>query len=277
MSAAALLTLSAFFHALWNAILKKSKEKDFGLLGTMVLAAVTAFILALFLDEPGRVAWENMKFAILAGIAEGGYFICLAKALTHSPLGKSYTIMRGGAMIIVWIVSVLFLHETISGIGILGVGAVFIGLYLTQITGSERIEGAQFRWAYGAAGFIGAYHLFYGEALKNGIPPTMTFTVGLFTSLPLLFYYNRRDFKSRFHFSLRNQFWPMLFGGIICSLSFIIFLNGLAHSNAGFAITLRNSSIVFSQIFAFLIGEKISARQWFGAFVVTIGCGLLVL
>ncbi|WP_233590579.1 EamA family transporter [Legionella qingyii] len=67
----------------------------------------------------------------------------------------------------------------------------------------------------------------------------------------------------------------MSFGGVLSALSFLLFLLGLRYAEAGLAITLRNTSVVFTQIFAYWIGEKISSLQWLGALLVTLGICLL--
>ncbi|STY28830.1 transmembrane protein [Legionella wadsworthii] len=60
-------------------------------------------------------------------------------------------------------------------------------------------------------------------------------------------------------------------GGMISALSFLLFLIGLRDSEAGLALTLRNTSVVFAQIFAYFIGKKISPSQWVESFLVALG------
>lgn len=269
-----LLSISAIFHAGWNAVLKKSEDKDFTLLVTVVLATLFSLMIAPFLNESGEVTVQNVKYAIAAGFCEGFYFFCLGKSLARAPLGKGYVIMRGGAMTFVWVVSILFLHEQMALVGILGVVFVFVGLLLTQSL-SEQKEKAEFRWAYLCGLFIGGYHLFYGEALRQNIPPSATFIIALMVSLPMMFLNCRHEFAKRLTFVREQQAHLALIAGLACCISFIIFLHGLNSSTPGVAITIRNSSIVYSQIFAFILGEKITIKQWAGALLVLAGCVFL--
>lgn len=269
-----LLSISAVFHAAWNAVLKKTQDKDFALLVTVVLATVFSLLISPFLNESGQVTWQNGRYAIAAGFCEGFYFYCLGKSLARAPLGKAYIIMRGGAMCIVWFVSILFLNEQIKMVGALGVIFVFLGLILTQSL-VEYKERAEFRWAYLCSIFIGGYHLLYGEAIRENIQPSATFIIALMVSIPMMFYNCRHDFRKRLKFVKEKQAHLAFVAGLACSLSFIIFLHGLSSSSPGVAITIRNSSIVYSQVFAFWLGEKITARQWMGATLVLIGCAMM--
>ncbi len=227
-----------------------------------------------FSDEIGQVTSQNITYALGAGLCEGFYFICLAKALERAPLGRAYIIMRGGAMSFVWIISILFLHEKIELIGMIGVVCVFGGLLLTQSL-SKSNEKSEYRWSYLSALFIGGYHLLYGEALNLGIRPSYTFIIALGVSLPIMIYNCRNAFVERLQFVKREQAMIVFAAGFACSLSFLIFLHGLKNSSPGMAITVRNSSIVYSQFFAFFLGEKLSGKQWFGALTVLAGCVLL--
>ncbi len=65
---------------------------------------------------------------VVSGIFEGLYFLSLSKALRDSSLGQSYAIMRGGAMILVWLFSTLFLQERAAGIQYLGAILIFSGI-----------------------------------------------------------------------------------------------------------------------------------------------------
>lgn len=274
MSPVILLSISAVFHAAWNSVLKKSRDKDITLFATIVLSTILSLAIAPFLNEVGETNLQNLKYAIGAGLCEGFYFICLAKALERAPLGRAYIIMRGGAMSFVWLFSILFLHERIELIGVLGVTCVFAGLLLTQSLARTN-ETSEYRWAYLSALFIGGYHLLYGEALNLGIRPSYTFIIALGVSLPIMIYNCRKGFFERLQFVKREQITIVFAAGLACSLSFLIFLHGLKNSSPGMAITVRNSSIAYSQIFAFFLGEKLSAKQWLGASIVFGGCVLL--
>jgi drug/metabolite transporter (DMT)-like permease len=63
--------------------------------------------------------------------------------------------------------------------------------------------------------------------------------------------------------------------GAVATASFLLFLDGLSLAGAGAALTLRNTSVVFAQLLALLLGERVPARQWIGAAFVAAGAAVL--
>jgi drug/metabolite transporter (DMT)-like permease len=84
-----------------------------------------------------------------------------------------------------------------------------------------------------------------------------------------------KEQKQVFKEQIKSNWKITSLGGIISALSFLLFLIGLRHSEAGLALTLRNTSVVFAQIFAYFIGEKISQYQWAGACLVAFGASII--
>jgi drug/metabolite transporter (DMT)-like permease len=64
-------------------------------------------------------------------------------------------------------------------------------------------------------------------------------------------------------------------GGALATASFLLFLVGLERSGAGIALTLRNTSVVFAQLLAALIGERLPGRQLVGSALVVLGAALV--
>ncbi|MBL7666318.1 MAG: EamA family transporter [Bacteriovoracaceae bacterium] len=268
-----LLIASALLHALWNAQAKRASSPSLQVLGILIFSAL--FSLAFLPFFPGE-SFPN-KWALIwagaAGLFEAGYVISLAASLERSPLGLSYTIMRGGAMLTVWFLSVLFFDERFNYLTSIGVGVLFLGLFFTTYAKNWREVFSI--WPYLCALFIAGYHIFYDLSLSRGSNPASLFSFSLWIALPALFIYHGKNkfqrLKQHFHLSPIM----MMLGGLVCTLSFILFLMGLSITGAGLALSLRNSSVIFAQIFALMIGEKISWRQWFGAFLVALGCVLV--
>ncbi len=64
--------------------------------------------------------------------------------------------------------------------------------------------------------------------------------------------------------------------GGVCTSSFLLFLVGLRGSGPATAMTLRNTPIVFAQILALAMGEKVPRRQVLGRLLVAAGATLVV-
>ncbi|MNS58107.1 EamA-like transporter family protein [compost metagenome] len=276
----ALLLLSAVLHAAWNAFAKSSKDKEGFLFLTILISGILTFAMVFGLDGGFHLSSSTvLGIGILSGLFEGLYFITLTRALKEGSLGKSYAIMRGGAMVIVWLISSFFLgekaelHHYIGALIILG--GIFI-LNFQTAAAKARVEKADNNlWAYLSAVFIAGYHLAYHQALIREAYPRSLFCVAMFVSLPfLLWNLGKAPFK-RIAQTWKLQKGRVTVTGIAAMASFLIFLFGLKVSAPGFAISLRNSSIFFALVFSFFLKESLSRLQIVGALVV--GAGTIIL
>lgn len=275
-TAAALLVLaSAFLHALWNAALKREPDVPASTAAVLGVAALTAVAVAAVtatspLAHPTALGW-----ALAAGVCEGCYFAALAQALHRAPLGLVYTVSRGGSLLAVWPVSVLWLGEAASLASLLAAALVCGGLALTGLAGQARAPGRGVAWASACALGIAGYHLCYKHALGGGGEPAVVFALSLSVALPINLACLGRGALQRAWGRLGER--PLLLGGmgLICMASFTLFLGSLGAGGAGAVLTLRNTSIVFAQALAWAIGERPARRQVAGAVLVAVGAVLL--
>jgi drug/metabolite transporter (DMT)-like permease len=280
MNASALLLLSsAFLHASWNAIAKTAKDKEAFL---FVAMTVSNFLIvgAIAFYTQNFQAGNPITYAILSGIFEGTYFVTLAWALKQSQLGKAYSIMRGGAMIFVWIISTLFMGETASLIQALGAVLVLGGIVILSFPDvvknkEQKSKMERVPWAWVCAMFIGGYHLSYHQALHHGAEPISLFGVAMMISWPFLWFAMKDSRKERVQAVLKTEWKKVVAAGTAANLSFVIFLFGLRVSVPGFAISLRNASIFFAIVFSVILRESLTRVQILGALVV--GAGALIL
>jgi drug/metabolite transporter (DMT)-like permease len=274
-----LLLISAILHASWNALAKSSQDKEGFLFITILISGILTIGLAFGIDD--GLHWGGgvvIGIGVLSGIFEGLYFITLSKALRES-LGTSYAIMRGGAMVVVWLISSLFLGEVSDLHHYIGAGIILAGIFAMTIPRDKNLQvqakKANNMWAYLSAFFIAGYHLCYHQALIRSAHPTSLFCVAMFVSLPFLFWSLGREPKKRILATWRDHPVRVTLCGIAAMASFVIFLYGLKVSAPGYAISLRNSSIFFALVFSYFLKEKISRVQFLGA--LTVGVGTIVL
>jgi drug/metabolite transporter (DMT)-like permease len=274
MGSGVFIILSAMLHAAWNTFAKRNATPYYEVVGIMSFATVFSFLLIPFFSGPLFETTNSFLWALISGLFEAGYIITLAISLSQSALGKAYIIMRGCAMIIVWCISVYFLGENINLFNAIGILSVLCGLLLTS-QNFTSIQSGQLLFPVLCGVCIAGYHLCYGRSLVYGANPAALFSAALWTALPCVFLLMKKEQKQAFKNQIKSNWKMTSIGGIISALSFLLFLIGLRHSEAGLALTLRNTSVVFTQIFAYLIGEKISPSQWAGAFLVVLGASLL--
>jgi drug/metabolite transporter (DMT)-like permease len=271
-----LVLLSAFFHALWNALLKRHEDPEAGVVGVIAVDVVLGALWALGLQGeafPTRGGW---MWGLGAGVCEGLYLFSLARSLRNAPLALAYTVARGGALLLVWPVSVLWLGEALTPLTVAGALVLAAGL---AVTGLVRPSGPAARgvaWAAASAVCIAGYHVSYKQALGTGAQPPALFALGLGVALPMLLSMHASQAKRRAVLrQARLRPGLMLMTGTVSTLSFALLLTALASGGAGAVLTLRNTSIAFALGLAVLQGERPGRRQLSGAVLVMAGAVLL--
>jgi drug/metabolite transporter (DMT)-like permease len=280
ISGATWLLASAFLHASWNAVLKREHDPQRGMLGILGFAFAFAAVAAFLWTGPGFPDRPAVGWTVAAGVFEGLYFATLAMALARATYGAVYAIARGGALLFVWPAAALVLHEPVTVQSAAGAALVAVGIGLVGLSAREHSSARGIAFAVACAASIAGYHLCYGKALGHGAAHAPVFALALGVAFPfawgsvraggpppgtILRPVDRRDLVR----------W--LACGAVTTTSFLLFLVGLARSGAGVALTLRNTSIVFAQLLAVLLGEAMPARQLAGAVLIVIGAAMVAL
>jgi uncharacterized membrane protein len=288
LSVVLLVIGSALAHATWNAILKRSKDPENAIFAMMAVASavglIVAFALRMTMPTPKVLAW-----ILASGLLEAAYFVALARALSRAPLGSVYTVVRGGALLLVWPVSVVFLKETITMERGFGTALVMLGLASTSLAERKKTQAAvsaveeadakKVRSGLVVAAvcalFVAGYHLAYKLALSNGGRPeavnSLSLTFAVIVNLILL-KPSRRPLAVR---AFRDEPVRTVIGGVLGSVGFLIFLFAMKDAGAGIVLTLRNTSILFAQVLGFALGERPKRLGIIGAVLVTVGAVFL--
>jgi drug/metabolite transporter (DMT)-like permease len=273
----ALVLASALVHAGWNALLKRSREPETAAVAMMTTCMVFTNAIAIAVGSPippGRaLAWS-----VGSGLFEAGYLVALARAMSSAPLSVVYTIARGGALVVVWPVSVAVLGERAGALGVAGVALVMVGLAFAASSPKKpdapKTSTAGIVWALLAAFFIAGYLLCYKGALAEGGAPTSCVAVSLTLGWLGLAMRHARRWREVVRV-VRESPVSITAAGFLANGSFVLFLFGLQHGGTGATSTLRNASVIFAQGFAWLIGERPRRAHVFGAVLVAVGAASL--
>jgi len=269
----ALVLLSAFLHAGWNALLRVEPDKDRGLVGAIAVASLFACAIAAIrwvLGEPPFPTSAAFAYTMLAGVFEAVYFMTLARALELGRLGAVYTVSRGGAVLVVWPVSIALFAEIVTLTSATGSALVLAGLVLSSLgatAGGTRAHGA------GIAG----YHLAYKAALLAEGSTSATFGVSLALSALLSVVRLGAPGRRRLVEVVRTRAARVALMGIVCGGSFLILMEALALGGSGYVLTLRNTSVLFAAGMALVIGERPRRAEVAGAALVAAGAVLMSL
>jgi drug/metabolite transporter (DMT)-like permease len=266
-----LVLASAFLHALWNALLKQEADVEAAAVGVVCIALISSLALVPWTPGPAFPQSVGYAWASGAGLFEAGYFISLAMALLRAPLGFAYTVARGTAIALVWPISVLWLGEPINAFSAVGVLTLYAGLLVVGLGSQGRGTGPGLRWSFVCGACVAGYHLCYKEALAAQVQAPALFSWSLAIASPINVLRLGAAGRARLLQQLRTRPRPLLLAGVTCTASFVVFLNSLNLAGAGAVLTLRNTSIVFAQGLALLIGERLGRRQLLGALLVAAG------
>lgn len=279
----ALVLLSAFLHAGWNALLRVEPDKDRGLVGAICVASLFAGVIAAARWIGGEtmfVTTEALGWTIAAGVAEAVYFGTLARALDLGRLGAVYTVSRGGAVLVVWPLSIVLFGEVATLTSTSGSVLVLLGLGLSSL-GSARGGNERHRegilWAAACAVSIAGYHLAYKAALLSGGNPSATFAISLGLSAVISVVRIGGGGRRTLLTVMRTRAFRVLLMGVVCGGSFLILMEALARGGSGYVLTLRNTSVLFAAVLAFAIGERPKRSEMIGAVFVAAGAVLMSL
>ena len=262
---------SAIIHALWNVMLKSTKDLDSASAGVFAVAMVVAGGASLFV--PGRAFPEAaaVGWALAAGLCEGCYFVGLVRSLERAPLGWSYSWMRGSSIVLVWPVSVMWMGELFRWSSLACVACVCAGLGLLGLVAGQRRSPGALGWALSTGLCIACFNLFYKLSLAHGAQPLALFSLSMAVGLPIQTWVRLRQRGWAAFRILPDRPGLVLVAGLLCTLGFTCFLMALAMTGAGAVTTIRNTSVAFVLLFSLALGERPRWREWLGAAMVTLG------
>ena len=267
----ALVLVSAFLHAAWNALLKKAANLESASTGIIAVSCAATACAVPWLSGRAFPDAHALAWGVGAGCFEGLYFLALAKALDSPSLGWSYTWMRGGSILLVWPLSLLFMGESLRPLPASSVLVVIGGLGLMGLAPGGLVDRRSLKWAGAVASAIAGYTLCYKLSLLHGTNPVPLVALSMAVSLPIQVAvrmqrktFNRPDTPP-------VQWGLIVVAGLLSAASFTLYLKVLALGGAGVMATLRNTSVIFAVLLGWGMGEKPTPRQWAGACLVAAG------
>jgi drug/metabolite transporter (DMT)-like permease len=274
----ALVLLSAFLHAAWNALLKGEPDKDRAVIAVVAVATLIAAAVAgtrwAVTGQLPFAAPEEAGWSLAAGAFELLYFMALAKALALGQLGTVYTVSRGGSVLAVYPLSIAIYGEHVTATSATGSAIVFLGLVLAGVQPGHRGESkpGALAWAIACAASIAGYHLAYKAALADReASPSAVFAVGLAFATAINVVRTGAAGRAATAALFRTKLARVALMGAICGGSFLILMEALSGAGAGFVLTLRNTSVLFATLLAWAIGERPARTTALGSLLVAAG------
>ena len=279
-----LILFSALMHALWNLLVKRSRDKTV-FIWWMFASSCSLMILALPLVGPFPVpSLRVVGLAAVGAVCFMLYHLFSGRAYRSGDLSVIYPLAQT-AMFWVPIWGVLLLGEKVSGLGVAGIGLILFGAYSIQLRALAWSEVVRpFRnlrdpavLAALAAGFI--YSI--GAVIdKTGVmlyPPFhFTFLLVIFMVLFMTLNVMRPRYRGRIMAEYRNSRSLVLVAGPVIMTSFLSFRYGLQLAPMSYAVPVRQVSLLIGVLIGVLfLGEACGRIRFIAALLILCGAALI--
>jgi drug/metabolite transporter (DMT)-like permease len=269
-----LLLSGAILHTAWNLILKQSKDKYIASWWMVVVSGVIALVTLLFTGLPVHQMW---KFAVFSILAEATYFITLSYAYQDNEFSLIYPIARGAAPAFLALWSFLFLHEHLTGGGLLGLGFIITGLLVIGIStlAMTHVTHLHFRGVAVAlliALLISIYTTIDGAAVKNGYATAYVMTMFALVPIPVAPFVMRQYEWSYLWQEFKDQGFHLPLMGILGVSAYLLAVLAYSVAPLSYSGAVREVSVVFGALAGWLfLKEKMGGMRVLGALVIFAG------
>lgn len=277
--ALSIVLVSAFLHAGWNYLLKKSERKIVFIWWFLLMSAIIYLPVFLFYYPEVSIPPAGWLCIVATGIIHGVYFWCMGGAYERGDLSLVYPLARGSGPLFVPILAVILLREEISTLGVIGIILIIGGIYcihLRSFSGSAFLEpfrarGGASLWAL----FTGLAIAFYSLVDKVGVglvyPPVYIYLMLLITWLmitPWILIRERHCLMSEW----QRRKGSIVVVGFLSGFTYLMILFALRISKVSYVAAVREVSIVLSSYYGVvLLGEKHGTQKLLGALLISMG------
>jgi len=278
--AIALLFLSASLHTLWNMLLKGSRHKVIASWWLVTIGALMFMPGLWLIGMPPRGLWP---FALFSAALEAAYMLTLSLAYKNSDFSLVYPMARGTAPAFLLLWSLLFLHEKLTGWGLVGLILIISGLTLSGasslIQNRKNIPNIQgIAAALGTAFFISMYTFVDGIAVKRG--PALAYGILMFTLIPV---WTSPIVLHRYGWAQILDEWKaqpvrFLVTGFLGVASYLIALYAYSFAPISYSGAIREVSVVLGALAGwYFLKEKMGPVRVIGALIIFSGILVIAL
>ena len=278
-TAVLLVVLSSGMHAYWNLLLKKSKDME-------VFVWCFLIIIILIFSPLFCVSVNNINISpigwlciVSTGLVKTFYFISLSNAYRKDDLSFVYPIARSAPIIFVFIGALLFLGETPSVSGIVGMILILLGVYTIHVDSLggffsplRSLNRESAKWALITALFITLYSII--DKIGVGYVDAFTYIFLMFVFMfifltPHVFFIkNKTMIKTEWNSNKKD----IVTAGILNFCTFYMILIAMSLANLSYIVALREISIIFGVILgAMVLKEEYFSIRLTGSILIVIG------
>ena len=271
-SVAAIVLLSAFLHASWNALLHSGRDRLWTVT-VMNLAMLAVAVAAMpFLPLPARASWP---YLIASGFLEVGYSLFLVQAYRYGDLGQAYPIARGSSPVLVAVGAAAFAAERLDALTTAGIVLVSGGILALAFKG-RRLGVRTTATALATGCFIAAYTVVDGVGVRlSGNSFAYTAWMVLFWTLPMPIILLSLRGRGAFRAS-RSEVVKAAAAGIASLAAYGAIIWAMTSAAMGPISALRETSVVFAAVIGgVFLHERLTVRRAAACVVIALGAGCL--
>ena len=269
-----LIFFAALLHALWNIIIKSLNNSLVGIAVKVFFQSIIFFPIIFIVQPPQGLTWF---YLVCSSILHSIYFILLGSMYNRGDMTVIYPIARGCAPVFVTIISLIFLQDSISLVGIIGIITVSFGLVLLSLESFKiemniKIIGISLFIAL----IISIYTFTDGIGVRSADMASTyivwNFFLGGWISIGYVFFRNKKEL---FELQLMDLMYILL-ATIISFTAYAIIIWSMKHIPIGFVSSMRESSIIFASLIGYyFLKEKIGYIRLLSGFIFFIGVYLI--
>ena len=262
--------VAALLHAAWNALIKNAVDKQAGMLLLTLGQASIGLCLIPFFPIPMGQLW---LWLLASGVVHTFYQLFLGFAYERGDLSRVYPIARGGAPMIVLVVSLFFGIDSLGlfdliAVLVVGFGILLLGLGVFSLDEDRKLVPLALGSACATAGYSildGMGGRLMGDAFAY---VSWTFVLSAIFYVPVIFLIRGKSVfpKNRQQISL-----GFLMGGT-GFIAYSIVVWAMTQAPIALVTALRESSILFAMLLGyFYFHDRITLTKVFAGIAIVIG------
>ncbi len=268
LSVTLLVLLAAFFHALWNAFVKKGSDPLISVAGVALASSSIAACLIPFVGLPEPALWPWLAVSLIVHTL---YMVMLSQAYRYGDFTIAYPIARGLAPALVTVYSLLFMQAELEGAQLIGLLGILSGilLFATRRLGLVIADRRALGYATLTAVLIAVYTVMDGIAARLASSATNYAVWILFLQgFPICAYMFFLRGKPALQI-LKNRAWQLSFGGFMSMTGYMIVLWAMTQAPIALIAAFRESSIIIAALIGmFWMKEPGGWRRIFAAVLI---------
>ncbi|MES2604888.1 MAG: DMT family transporter [Pseudomonadota bacterium] len=280
--ALAAVLLAACTHATWNLAAKRAAGSRhfvfwYSAVASVVYLPIVLWIIVTTRPEFTAIHWLSLLASCVLHI---GYSLTLQAGYRHADLSLVYPLARGSGPLLSFFLAVTLLGEPISGVSIMGVLLIVVGIVL--VTGlffaGHREKGKGILYGLGTGIFIASYTINDGYAVKALLisPFFVDYAGNLFRAIVLAPTAWRDRSNTRDEFTRFRS--PIFTVSILGPLGYILVLYAMQLAPISHVAPARElSTLVGTWLGAKLLQEKSAPTRLAGAVLIVSGVVALAL